>query len=256
MLKITQEMRHFESIFLAKNAERSYSARVFDLFEELDFAGHPVLGAACALHMISGLPDEQVWSFELKARTVAIRTRRRKVTGYAATLDQGAPAFLGAPERSHYREIAKWFGLAGSDLHETLPMEVVSTGLRYLIIPLCGDAIARARVRPSDLGNRLERLCAQFAYLLDIDAIEGRTWNNDGIIEDVATGSAAGCVAAYLRRHGRLGEGEAAILRQGRFTGRPSEIAIVAHGPKAAIRSVEISGYVSPVGSGHLAALP
>ena len=47
MLRITQELRHFEAIFLAPMPDTTaIPARVFDLFEELPFAGHPVLGAA------------------------------------------------------------------------------------------------------------------------------------------------------------------------------------------------------------------
>ena len=49
---------------------------------------------------------------------------------------------------------------------------------------------------------------AQYVYVLDAGAIEGRHWNNDGVLEDVATGSAAGCVAAYLMRHGRARDGQ------------------------------------------------
>jgi predicted PhzF superfamily epimerase YddE/YHI9 len=51
MLRITQEQRHFEAIFLErKTRSDTVSARIFDLFEELPFAGHPVIGAAAVLH--------------------------------------------------------------------------------------------------------------------------------------------------------------------------------------------------------------
>jgi predicted PhzF superfamily epimerase YddE/YHI9 len=75
-------------------------------------------------------------------------------------------------------------------------------------------------------------------------------------VEDVATGSGAGCVAAYLRRYGRIDDAEPATLRQGRFTGRPSEMTIAAHGQGENIASVEVGGDVVLVGSGHLDELP
>jgi len=51
MLAVTLEMRHFESIFLEPTEDaRTVKARVFDLIEELDFAGHPIIGAASVLH--------------------------------------------------------------------------------------------------------------------------------------------------------------------------------------------------------------
>ena len=51
MLRITQEMRHFEAVFLTPTDEpNTVGARIFDLFEELPFAGHPIIGAAAVLH--------------------------------------------------------------------------------------------------------------------------------------------------------------------------------------------------------------
>lgn len=55
MLTVTQELRHFEAIFLTPTDDaQRYRARIFDLFEELPFAGHPLIGAAAALHHGSG----------------------------------------------------------------------------------------------------------------------------------------------------------------------------------------------------------
>jgi len=55
MAEGTRELRHFDSVFLVSGDEpNSVRARVFDLLEELDFAGHPILGAACVLHPLHG----------------------------------------------------------------------------------------------------------------------------------------------------------------------------------------------------------
>lgn len=251
MAQITKELRHFESIFLVREGG-VWAARVFDLLDELDFAGHPVLGAACVLHAVHGSHDSEVWTLRLKARTVRVTTWRQESGRYASMLDQGPPAFLGRPDPAG---IAAWFSLRPDDLDPDLPPEVVSTGLRYLVLPVRGAALSRARVA-ADLGTPLARVGAQFAYLLDAERMEGRHWNNDGVVEDVATGSGAGCAAAYLRRHGRIGDGEAATLHQGRFTGRPSEMTITAHGQEEDIRSVEVGGDVDLVGEGRLLELP
>ena len=48
MLSLTQEMRQFESIFVSVN-ESSIRARIFTVEEELDFAGHPIIGLAAHL---------------------------------------------------------------------------------------------------------------------------------------------------------------------------------------------------------------
>jgi len=257
MARITRELRHFESIFLfpdgdGDDAHRRH-ARVFDLFEELDFAGHPVLGAACVLHERHGDDSPQTWTLRLAARTVQVTTRRQGPGSFSAVLDQGRAEF--------YNEVAgtaaaAWFGLDDKDLDPDLPPQVVSTGLRYLILPVRAGALERARIAIPDLENRLDALGAQFAYLLDVAAMEGRHWNNDGLVEDVATGSAAGCVAAYLRCHDRLGDGETATLHQGRYLGRPSTITIRAHGTGVDVPSVEVGGDVVVVGTGTLDRIP
>ena len=258
MAAITKELRHFESIFLESSAEdtRTYSARVFDLNEELDFAGHPLIGAACALHDWQRTMDRERWTLRLKARTVTVETERRDVGRYFAVLDQGPAEFFGAPQAPSREEIAAWFSLEAHDLDPALPPEVVSTGLRYLVLPVCDDALARARIAIPDLEQKLAEMGAQFAYLLNAERLEARHWNNDGVIEDVATGSGAGCAAAYLRSHDRIGDSESVTLKQGRFTGRPSEIVMRAHGGGRSVHFVEIGGEVSIVGEGRLRELP
>lgn len=224
MARITQEMRHFESVFLARDridenaGSQTWRARVFDLAEELDFAGHPLIGAACVLHALHGTADTETWRLRLTARTVGVTTERRAAGRYTSVLDQGPASFLGRPS---IPDLASWFSLTADDL-----------------------------------AAPLAALGARFAYLLDAAALEGRHWNNDGVLEDVDTGSGAGCAAAYLRRHGRITDGRTTVLRQDRFTGRPSELAISAYGGGENIRSVTVGGEVSFVAEGHLGELP
>ncbi|MFD9080038.1 PhzF family phenazine biosynthesis protein [Streptomyces erythrochromogenes] len=255
MLAVTRELRHFESVFLIRDeaAERTWRARVFDLAGELDFAGHPLVGAAAVLHDLhGGGADRGAWRLRLPARTVDVATRRRGPGRYASLLDQGPAAFLGRPDPSG---LAALFGLEPGDLDPGLPPEVLSTGLRYLVLPVHGDALARARV-VAPLDAPLARLGAGFAYVLDAAAEEGRHWTNDGLVEDVATGSGAGCAAAYLRRHGRTGDGEQWVLRQGRFAGRPSAMTVSAAGSGTDVRAVRVGGEVAFVAEGRLRELP
>lgn len=258
MSLITKELRHFESIFLVQEGEREFHARVYDLVEELGFAGHPVIGAACVLHDRLGLDalDTQRWTLRLKARTVTVETERRAPRRYFAMLDQGRAEFGCVPPSQRHADIASWFSLRETDLAPGSAPEVVSTGLRYLVVPVREKALARARISIHDLDRKLAELGAEFAYLFDPEAIHGRHWNNDGLIEDVATGSGAGCVAAYMRRHELLADGEAATLRQGCFVGRPSEITIKTHGEGTQVHSVLVGGDVSLVGAGRLDVLP
>jgi len=114
VLRIIQELRHFEAIFLERTTDYStVRDRGFDPFEELPFAGHPIIGAAAALHRASRDAAAQVWQFMLSAKTVSVTTERTKLDCYGL-LDQGTPDFLGTV---HSRaSIAKAFNLKPEDL--------------------------------------------------------------------------------------------------------------------------------------------
>ena len=257
MAQITGELRQFESIFLNPSGpQHHWQAHIFDLFEELDFAGHPVIGAAAVLHHQHG--GDKVrgrWTLELASGALTVETERRGPRAFHAALPDMQAHFLGEPSGVSRAQVASWFSLVIGDLDTRLPLEVVSTGLRYLIVPVHREALARARISHRDLDMALAEVGAEYAYLLDAETLEGRHWNNDGAVEDAATGSAAGCVAAYLHRHGQLGEGEDAELRQGRFIDRPSRISISARSADGGVQ-VSVGGEVVLVGSGQLDVLP
>jgi PhzF family phenazine biosynthesis protein len=258
LLTISQELRHFESVFLWPTDDpRRWATRVFDLFEELPFAGHPVLGAAAVLHERTGTSDTLEWQIALPGRTVGVTTRPAGNGRWSASLEQGAAEFGDEWDSGSAvaEQVAAAYALDPRMLRRDLPLRVISTGLRYLVIPVSAEGLARARIA-RDLTKLLAGLGAQFAVLLDPDRPEARHWNNDGVIEDVATGSAAGCVAAYLRRQSIIADGTAVTLHQGRFTGRPSELSIQASGLGAAIGDVRVGGMISAVGAGRLDTLP
>lgn len=225
LISVTAEMRQFELILADFQPEAGrVPARIFTAEEELPFAGHPVIGAAAALHErhYAGEPARS-WVFVLAGREIAVRSRRR-AGYYEAEMNQGPPT-LGPPLTAH--EAAGFAGALGfspDDLHD-LPMQVVSTGLPYLIAAVSGG-LDRARITAGDLEERLASVGAKFVYVFDPDHREGRTWDNAGAVEDVATGSAAGPAAAYLAAHGLAAAEETVVISQGRFLGRPSVMAV------------------------------
>jgi trans-2,3-dihydro-3-hydroxyanthranilate isomerase len=253
MLRITQELRHFETVFFVPTGKASVvRARVFDLFEELPFAGHPLIGGAAVLHQQAGRAGPQTWTIELATKTVTVNTDRSE-EGYCGLLDQGTPEVLAPMDR--HDALPEAFGLSHSDLHPGLPPQVVSTGLRYLIVPVASGVLGRARIR-RDITPLLSGIGAQFAVLFDEAALEIRHWNNDGIVEDVATGSAAGTIGAYRLTHGLARGGETFILHQGQYVGRPSALRIQPEGTAESIRTVKVGGDVALVGRGTLDVLP
>lgn len=228
MLRLTQELRQFEAIFLNRRPDDDWdtdriSARIFTAEEELDFAGHPVLGAASVLQHLAGEIGERTWRFDLTSQTVAVRTQRRPF-GFWAEMDQGTAVFGSEISDAAAEAVVAGLGLTPGMLFRDLPVAMASTGLPYVIVPVTAEGLSKARIDCLDFEQRLARLGGKFVYVLDPIAREGRSWDNAGLVEDIATGSAAGPAAAYLWHY--YDAPDSLIIQQGRFLGRPSEIAV------------------------------
>ena len=224
MQEITREMRQFESIFvLHEPTSRSVRAWVFTIEEQLDFAGHPVLGAAAALHA-EAITDvrELSWSFQLNRKTVPVRTNRQD-SHYRVEMDQGVCDFGAILSREESVPLLAALNLSRAHLLDQFPLQVISTGLPYLLVPVDRDLHSASIVKPG-FEEQLARFGAKFAYVFDLNNKEGRTWDNDGRVEDIATGSAAGPAGAYLVAHGLVNPARTIEISQGRFVGRPSNL--------------------------------
>lgn len=177
MRAIAQEFKQFETIFLRQTGEKRFRARIFTVEEELDFAGHPILGAMAVIH--EKLYEEKQSTtavFELNNKT--LQAESVKMEGYfQATMNQGAPEFLGTVEGEWVNIFLRALNLTTDHLHSTLPMEVVSTGLPYLIVPLT-SGLEQAKISIRNFAEQLSKIQAKFVYLFDIGRMEGRTWDN------------------------------------------------------------------------------
>ena len=125
---------------------------MFDLVEELNFGGHPLLGAACVLHSRFDSEERGVWTFLLRMKTVSVITDRRG-DNFCALLDQGRPEFFGEVPSIRRGEFAAALNLEVDQLSRDFPLEVVSTGLRYLIVPI-EKGLAQARIVRTDFAER------------------------------------------------------------------------------------------------------
>lgn len=251
MQEITREMRQFESIFLfPTNQPNTFRARVFTMEEELDFAGHPTLGAASALHE-KFLPNEKSaqWKIKFNAKETLVTTSVFD-NRYQASMEQGIPEFGEPLSEERIKKFLSVLNLAVTDLDDNFPPEVISLGLPYLIVPV-KSGLENAKISVPNFEAMLEEINAKFVYVFDLLKKEGRTWDNDGKVEDAATGSAAGPTGVYLFRYGLAQAGEVITLNQGNFLGRPSKLKVKIEGAKENIQSVEVSGEVVMMSSGE-----
>lgn len=249
MQRLTCELRQFETIFLVPDERPgSFQARVFTMEEELPFAGHPVLGAGAVLHERFG---DRTFScrLALAAGEVTVESERTEA-GYRVTMNQGRPTFGAVIDDD--RPWLERLGLRAEDRDRRLPICVASTGLPYLIVPVTAAGLAAARIVADDLEERLAEVGAKFAYIFDVEAREGRTWDNAGLVEDIATGSAAGPVAGVLVRHGLAQASVGIVIEQGRFVGRPSRMELVVGTAAEGVGEILLAGHVCMAATAHL----
>lgn len=248
MQTVTQEMRQFESIFLCQVGANTFRAFIFTMNEELDFAGHPVIGAAAILHdLYSKEQDQHEWIINLNAKSVQIKTVRHEEY-YSGRMNQGKAEFLSVLSKEQENAFLKFLNLNEEDKIGSLPFQVISTGLPYLILPIKTTSLSKVKVAIPDLTKKLETIKAKFFYVLDSDNLQGRTWDNLGLVEDIATGSAAGPVGAYLVNNSLAKIDTEIVLRQGDFLGRPGKMKVLV--TKAG--DIFVEGDVCKIASGEL----
>jgi trans-2,3-dihydro-3-hydroxyanthranilate isomerase len=252
MQELTREMRQFESIFVLQEA-RSQTVRawVFTMEEELDFAGHPVLGAAVVLHEETMAGIRKVsWTFQLNKKSFPVETIQQD-SHYRAEMDQGVCNFGAMLSPQESIPFLEALNLSRDHLLDKFPLQIASTGLPYLLVPVDRDLDAAHIITP-EFEKQLARFGARFVYVFDVNRKEGRTWDNDGRVEDIATGSAAGPTGAYLVAHGLANPAQVIEISQGRFVGRPSVLLVVAQKDDQGRTWVKVAGDACLFASGQL----
>lgn len=247
MQSLAQEFKQFETIYLMKQGGKNFRARIFTVEEELDFAGHPILGATAVIHECL-FPNEDNISISLVLNKKIVDVVCNKEAGcYQATMNQGTPEFLGTVDKQFGQLLLNKLNMSEEQLYKPNCMEIISTGLPYLLIPIT-SGIDKAKILTKDMEEQLHKVKAKFLYIFDVEKLEGRTWDNLGVVEDVATGSAAGPAAAYLYKHNICKPNEIIIINQGRLVGRPSKIQICQNNKG----EILVTGDVSIIAKGEI----
>jgi trans-2,3-dihydro-3-hydroxyanthranilate isomerase len=259
MQKIAREMNFSETTFILKDEESrgGFDVRIFTPQSEVPFAGHPTLGTAFVIQqeILRQAVGEIVLNLKVGPIPVTFSYRGREPD--VLWMKQVPPRFgeMITPEQA-----AQVLGLKPADIDHRFPVQSVSTGLPFFIAPLkTMEALRRSRVEPRKLYALVNRTEAK-AFLLFCpetlspqNHLQVRVFADAlGVPEDPATGSANGCLAGYLFKHGYFGGGQINIrVEQGYEVGRPSLLLLKA-GEEGGGVSVSVGGRVIPVARGEL----
>lgn len=259
MQAFAREMNFSETSFVMADAPAAglWPVRIFTPVHELPFAGHPTLGTAHVIrsHLLGGRVERLTLGLGVGPLPVSFEREGRRELYW---MRQKHPTF---GRRLSRKQVAPVLGLAPADL-DTQPIEEVSTGVPFLIVPVRSRrALERIKVDRDALLKLVRDLDAKSILAFAPGAkTTGCKYtvrvfvDFHGVPEDPATGSANGCLAAWLVQH-RYERDDAVDVRveQGMSIGRPSVLHLKAMRTSRNIE-VRVGGGVVDVARGVLLA--
>jgi trans-2,3-dihydro-3-hydroxyanthranilate isomerase len=261
MQSIARETNLCETTFILPRdpeieAARGVHVRIFTVREELEFAGHPTLGTASWLYLnhpfLRGAPEI---TLDLRVGPIPVTfAAEQSGPGVFATMRQNDPIFGSIHDPS---AVVAALGLSTDDLDPVLPIQTVSTGMPFCIVPLRSLEVAARLAIPQPVAQPyLARTDAKFFHCITrASPSSGADWHArmqfyNG--EDPATGSASGCTIAYLVRHSLAASDQPIVLEQGIEMLRPSRIYVQATHSEGSAKNVRVAGRTIPIASGRI----
>lgn len=259
MQQIAKEMNYSETTFILSKKKRNngYDVRIFTKEEEVPFAGHPTLGTAYIIQReITKKPVEKI-ILNLKIGQIPIALNYNKEYVDLLWMKQIEPTFLSILNLDLISQI---LNLDKKDIDDKFPIQEVSTGLPFIIIPLKTlDSLKQAKVNKDKYFKMIEKTQAKAILVF---CPETYSQKNDlsvrvftdyyGVPEDPATGSANGCLSGYLVKYNYFGKKKINIrVEQGYEIGRPSLLFLRAEDKKGKI-DISVGGKVIMVAKGKL----
>jgi trans-2,3-dihydro-3-hydroxyanthranilate isomerase len=232
MQAIARETNLSETVFVQKPTGNRALARlrIFTTRCELPLAGHPVIGTWFLLAQLGVVPAQEGGVHVLQQTGAG-------VLPVEITFHDGRPVRVGMTQKqAEFRAaridrsaLARALALGPRDLHPSLPIEYVSTGIFNLLVPVRRRSVLQ-RIEPNPPAlRRVLRGSATMAYCFAAEnknTVFARGMLPWAIGEDPATGSAAGSLGAYLVRQGRLKLATPLEIHQGIEMQRPSRIRV------------------------------
>jgi len=258
MLGMTREMNYSESTFVlqSKRAGCAAKVRIFTPGSEIKFAGHPTLGTAFVLQR-KKLIDAKANRLRLELGLGPIEVEF--LAKDFVQMQQRPPEYL--EELDNPRQILKALGLGEKSVAEDFPMQFVSTGNTFLIVPLKSlSAVQKAEPNGKEIIRALEDTISKDVLIFSTETIHGESDAHArvfapafGVLEDPATGSGIGPLGAFLEHHDIIPthvHEETFTIEQGYEMNRPSRLWVQLEKKKQKV-NVLVSGRVRATAEGN-----
>ena len=268
MQAVAREMNLSETTFILPRSasvehRRGVRVRIFTPQEELPFAGHPTLGTAMVLRELGRVrpargtgaaraEEEVLLHLNVGRIPVTFREEDGRLFG---EMRQRDPEFGSIHDR---KTVARLAGLRATDIASDLPIQTVSTGVAFAIVPVKScQALSELQLDWKTVNGYLQGSSdAQFFYFVTRETKDPAARLHARMIfyngEDPATGSAAGCAAAWMVRHGVAQPDERVLIEQGIEARRPSRIFVRAGMKGDRVTNVRVGGHAVEVLRGEV----
>ncbi|MGL5083895.1 MAG: PhzF family phenazine biosynthesis protein [Microcoleaceae cyanobacterium] len=259
MQQIAQEMNYSETTFVPsiQTQDGGYDVRIFTPNKELPFAGHPTIGTAYIIQKELTQKSVDRILLNLGVGQIPVTWTQDEDGDEVFWMEQNPPIFYNTLDAG---DLAKVLSLSPSDINTQFPIQEVSTGVPFIIVPLKSlEALKRAKVNLEAYLKLIENTNSEEILIFSTEPyspenqISARVFAPSlGILEDPATGSANGCLAGYLVQHQFFGTDKIDIqVEQGYEINRPSILFLKAQKNDQQIQ-VLVGGKVIRVAKGEL----
>ncbi|WP_462412796.1 PhzF family phenazine biosynthesis protein [Neobacillus sp. Marseille-QA0830] len=255
MQQIAKEVNYSETTFILSDAKKDggYDVRIFTPNEEVPFAGHPTLGTAYVIqNEILDKPSEKM-ILNYKAGQIPVTFDQNKGILW---MQQNKPSFGRIVQVD---TVSKVLNLENENIDTRFPIQEVSTGLPVILVPLKSlEAVKKIKINKEKYFELIENMEAKAIMVFAPETYHPENHLNVrdfadyfGVPEDAATGSANGCLAAYLVRYSYFGKSEISLrVEQGYEIKRPSLLFLKA-AEKGGQFSINVGGKVEKVAQGE-----
>jgi len=241
MLKIANRIGFSETAFVFKTNKADFEVRFFTPKAEVDLCGHATIGLFSILFTLKMIKKGK-YKILTKAGILEIKVEKDG----SIFMEQTTPIFSNIINKE---EIIDSLRIKEEDLINDLPCQIVSTGLRDIIIPVKNISILNS-INPNfdkikDISKKYNVIGYHLFALSDSNNIVASCRNFAPLYEineEAATGTSNGALACYLYKYGIIDKTEEILLEQGISMNKPSLIKVNLEIKNKIINKVEVGG--------------
>ncbi|WP_223069761.1 PhzF family phenazine biosynthesis protein [Paenibacillus caui] len=225
MQKTAQIIGFSETAFIEKSEQADFKVRYFTPNAEVDLCGHATIAA---FYLMGSQKRIGIGTYSLETKAGLLEV----------SFDENGDVFLAQALPQYFEEadkqkIADSLQIRPDELADGLPVQIVSTGLRDILVPVKNNRVLE-RIQPDF--RKIERVSKSYNvigyHVFTLDASQGAVARCRNfaplyeIPEESATGTSTGALLCYLHKYGKLPSVHASsfIFEQGYSMNRPSEL--------------------------------